>query len=74
LEQSGLLGQEFLDEAQKLFDKYYAIEINPQLSRGEKVVAMHQWRSKKYALTVQAGLTKPMVAEAMKSDMIVFRS
>ena len=55
----------FAEEAQKLFNKYYPMEVSAELSQGEKVKACEEWWGKNHALLMDLGLTK----EKMKSGV-----
>jgi hypothetical protein len=39
----------------------------------EKKKAMHEWRTRQFAAILKAGITRDIIKQAMKSDMIVFR-
>ena len=57
----------FAEEAQKLFNKYYPMEVSAELSHGEKVKACEEWWGKNHALLMNLGLTK----EKMKMVLLL---
>ena len=48
----------FAEEAEKLYNKYYPMEVLTELSHEEKVKACEEWWGKNHALLVNLGLTK----------------
>ena len=74
LEQEWYLGPEFSREAKKNFEKYYPIEQDPNLPLEEKKKAMMEWRTRQFTAILKAGITRDIIKQIMKSDMIVFRS
>jgi 5'-nucleotidase len=69
LEYSGYLTQENLDNAKALHNKYYPMEIDPNLSREEKEVKMIEWCIGSHNGIVKAGLTKNKIVHAVSSAM-----
>ncbi|MFA6255731.1 MAG: hypothetical protein WC606_00980 [Candidatus Absconditabacterales bacterium] len=73
LEQEGYLGPEYTEKSKINFDKYYPIEQDPTIPLEEKKKAMHEWRTRQFAVMLEAGLTRNIIKKAMTSKMIIFR-
>ena len=72
-EEQWFLWEGFFVQAQKAFDTYYPIEMDPNIPLEDKKMAMHgRWMSQ-FDLMLKSGLTKDMIVQAMKSDKIIFR-
>ena len=74
LEWEGLLGLEYSKKAKANFDKYYPIEINPNVSLEDKKVAMQEWRTVQFKLMLDSWLTKDVIQKTMQSEKVIFRS
>jgi len=60
-------------EDTKLFEKYHPIEINPNLSIEEKKKFMSEWWEKSFELFIKYWLSKDILEEIWKTDLIEFR-
>ncbi len=67
------LGQEYIEKAHQMFDKYYPIEIDPKLSREEKAVHMQHWWEEHHDFLVEKGLSSQMLEEVSESEEIKLR-
>ena len=74
LEHEWRLWPEYTAQAKKNFDKYYPLEQDLTIPLEEKKKMMHEWRSSQFALMLGAGLTRDIIKETVKSDLINFRS
>jgi len=69
IEDCGLMAKQYHDEAQGLQAKYYPLEVDPTLNMEEKTMYMIEWVEKAHELLEQYGLTKTVVASAVKSAL-----
>ena len=67
------LTSDYPKKAQALYDKYHAIEIDPQVSLEKKKEAMQSWWTEHYALLIKSGLTKNDLARVAESEKIALR-
>jgi len=67
------LGEAGTRECQALFEHYYPIEIDPHIPQPEKVVLMHEWWIKTFAVLKKSGLTKQMLLEVCDSPLLEWR-
>lgn len=67
------LGQDYFDEAHRLFDIYHPIEINPKISLAEKKKKMQEWWMKHFDLIAQVGLTKKLIERVVREKPLKFR-
>jgi len=67
------LSEEYSKEAQKLFDKYHKIEIDPKMSLEEKTKYMREWWKTHYDLLIRSGLKKEHLQKVLNSGKIVLR-
>ena len=74
LEQEGYLGKEYSQKSKENFNKYYPIEQDPNIPIKEKKEAMQEWRTRQFGEILRAGITRDIIKQTMKSDMIIFRS
>ncbi|MBU4432732.1 hypothetical protein KKD60_05645, partial [Patescibacteria group bacterium] len=74
LRREGYLTPDYPARAQALFDKYYPIEINHDISREEKAVAMDEWWHAHFDLLIECGLTKDDVEKATRSHSVRLRA
>lgn len=63
IEHSTVLGAEFSNRTHQLFEKYYPIEINPEISKEEKTPMMIEWWSSAHDLMMEYGLKKHHIKE-----------
>lgn len=68
LRNHGYLTPEYPKKAQKLFDTYYPIEIDPSVPVEIKKEKMHTWWSKHFELLIASGLTRQDIKNAMTSQ------
>lgn len=68
------LGPEYTKESKKYFDKYYPIEMDPNIPLESKIKSMQEWRMTIFDLMIKLWLTKGMIKSAMQSDKIKFRT
>ncbi len=74
LEGEGLLGLEYSKRAKANFDKYYPIEIDPNISLEDKKAAMQEWRTVQFKLMLGSWLTKNIIQKTMQSEKIILRT
>lgn len=67
------LTPDYPERAHALFNKYHAIEIDPNIPKEEKIKAMHEWWTKHYELLIESRLNKKDVASAVESGHVEFR-
>lgn len=67
------LGQEYFDEAHKLFDFYRPIETNQNIPLNEKKDKMHEWWEKHFDLIAKIGLTKKLIEKVVREHPLKFR-
>ncbi|HBB04338.1 TPA: hypothetical protein DCZ39_05615 [Patescibacteria group bacterium] len=60
-------------QSKKNFDKYYPIEIDPTIPMEEKKAMMLEWRTNQFALMLKTGITRDIIKNTMKSELIIFR-
>jgi len=67
------LTPEYSQKSEKLFKKYYPIEISQNISRKVKKRAMQEWWTKHLNLLIQSGLSKNEIKKAMFSGKVKLR-
>jgi len=67
------LGEKYQGEANKLFDIYHPIEINPSVSLEEKNKKMHEWWRKHFDLLIKFGVSKNLIKRVVKERPLSFR-
>lgn len=67
------LTPDYPEKAHALFNKYHAIEIDPNIPKEEKIKAMRQWWAEHYELLIASKLNKEDVASAVQSGHVEFR-
>ena len=67
------LTPDYAEKANQLYDKYYPIEVNPNISMEEKKKAMHEWWTTHFDLLIKSGLDKNDIVDIVKSEKIKFR-
>jgi 5'-nucleotidase len=69
-----LLGEEYIIQTNKLFEKYYEIEQDPKVPFDEKEKAMIQWWKEEYDLYKIHGLTKNTFIEIIQNHLIELKT
>jgi HAD superfamily hydrolase (TIGR01544 family) len=67
------LGEDYVQKAQALFDRYFPIESSPETSLEEKKKAMKEWWSSHYDLLIEKKLNKKHLEEIVSSGGIRLR-
>jgi len=67
------LTPDYSEKANALFDKYHAIEINPDVPLEEKKKVMKEWWTVHFELLIKSNLSKNDIVKAVKSNNIVLR-
>ncbi|MCX6794608.1 MAG: hypothetical protein NTY31_01220 [Candidatus Falkowbacteria bacterium] len=73
LQEGNYLPPEYGIKVRALYEKYYPIEINPNIPLAEKKAAMTEWYRQVFALMISFGLTKEIVERAVKDCRIKLR-
>lgn len=77
LEDSGLLSHEYHVQGQAVQKYYYSIEVDPTLTKEERLPFMIEWAHRSHELLVKYGMTKDLlhqaVANAVASEAIRLR-
>lgn len=73
LRDGSYLSKDYAEKANKLFDKYHPIEIDPDISKEEKRRAMEEWWRTHFELLVKSGLSKNDLFNIAKSKLIKLR-
>jgi len=68
LRNGGYLGEEYTKKDIALFEQYYPLENDPNLSDEEKYGKMEEWWSKHYQLFIDFGLTKDILINSTKKS------
>lgn len=68
------LTPDYPERAQALYAQYHPIEIDLNISKKNKVEAMHEWWSRHYELLVASGLTRSDLKKVSESEKIALRS
>jgi len=63
----------YAEKAHALFNKYYLIEINPNISLKEKKKAMREWWTIHFELLIRSGLNKKDLKKVAMSEKIRLR-
>jgi len=74
LRDGNYLTPDYAAKAQALFEKYHAIEIDPDIPIAEKKKAMLKWWKTHFELLVQCGLNKADLEKVVASDKVKFRN
>jgi len=67
------LTKDYSIKAHALFDKYHAIEIDPKVSRVEKIEAMNAWWTEHFSLLIKSGLNRKHLSDVIKSGRVQLR-
>jgi len=73
LRDGNYLTPDYAEKANQLYDKYYPIEVNPNISMAEKKKAMNEWWTTHFDLLIKSGLDKKDIEDVVKSKKIKFR-
>jgi len=74
LEQASVLSEEFQRRATELFDKYFPIEIDSNMSIPEKIPLMNEWYTSVHELVIKENVSRENIAAAVSScETIVLR-
>jgi len=73
LRNEGYLTPDYPQRAQKLFEKYHPIEINPNIPLRKKKKAMHEWWTSHFELLIKSGLSKSDLEKIVDSGKINLR-
>jgi 5'-nucleotidase len=73
LERSGYFGEAFTARAKQIFNKYYPIEVDPNIDPATKWAAMSEWWETTHALMVAEGLTKSDIRSCVSQGHFAFR-
>jgi len=73
LRNEGYLTPDYPGKAQKLFEKYHPIEINPNIPLREKKKAMQGWWTSHFELLIRSGLNKSDLEKIIESGKIKLR-
>ena len=65
-----LLGEEYIILTNRLFEKYYAIEQDPEVPGDEKELAMVEWWTKEFELYKAHGLNQDVFIEIIQHKLI----
>lgn len=67
------LTQNYSQKAHTLRNKYYPIEVNPDITSEEKKKAMHEWWTSHFDLLIKSRLNKKDIEKVVKSEKVKFR-
>lgn len=73
LERSGYFGDTFTTRAKEIFNKYYPIEVDPNIDAATKWAAMSEWWETTHGLMVAEELTKSDITECVAQGHFQFR-
>ena len=73
LERSGYFGEAFTTRAKQIFNKYYPIEVDPNIDPATKWAAMSEWWETTHGLMVAEGLTKSDIKSCVAQGHFAFR-
>jgi len=68
------LTADYAEKANQLYDKYYPIEVNPNIPIEERKKAMNEWWITHFDLLIKSGLDKNDIKDIVKSKKIKFRN
>ena len=69
-----LLGEEYIVLTNKLFEKYYTIEQDPNVARNKKELAMIEWWTKEFELYKKYGLSQDVFIEIIEHKLIELKN
>ncbi len=64
---------DYAEKAHALYNKYHAIEIDPDIPDGTKREAMHRWWTEHFDLLIKSGLKKKDIEDAVNSGKVHIR-
>ncbi len=67
------LGEDYVEKAHELFDKYHPFEIDPNLTIEEKRKIMKEWWDAHHNLLIDSGLTKEIINMIIAKKTLKFR-
>ncbi len=67
------LTPDYSQKAHALRDKYYPIEVNPDIPLDEKKKAMYDWWTSHFNLLIKSRLNKKDIEKVVKSEKVKFR-
>ncbi|XP_054710107.1 cytosolic 5'-nucleotidase 3-like [Uloborus diversus] len=73
LDQGPFCTDEFKEKSKSLFNHYHPIEVDPNLSRAEKVPYMLEWYTKSVLLMPTSGISKSSVPEMVETSNVCLR-
>mmetsp|Transcript_22109 Transcript_22109/g.72803 ORF Transcript_22109/g.72803 Transcript_22109/m.72803 type:complete len:330 (-) Transcript_22109:261-1250(-) len=73
LERSGYFGEAFTTRAKDIFNRFYPIEVDPNLDWDSKFAAMSEWWETTHKLIVEQEVTKKDIAACVKAGHFRFR-
>ncbi len=74
LRDENYLTPDYAQKAHDLYNKYYPIEIDPNIPMEEKKKAMNEWWTTHFNLLIKSGLNKKDIEDVVKSRKIKFRN
>ncbi|CAM9484922.1 unnamed protein product [Ascophyllum nodosum] len=69
----GLLSEDYHDKTTELRNRYYPMEVDPDLPHEEKLEAMKQWVLEAHEAMVETGMTKSTIVEAVSKANLELR-
>ena len=73
LRDGNYLTSDYAEKAHALFDKYHPIEIDPNVPRKDKEVAMEEWWRTHFKLLIESGLERNDLEKAVASGKVKLR-
>jgi len=67
------LGEEYKKEAEKLFEEFHPIEVDPDFPINEKIKKMHEWWEKHFELLINSDLSKKIITQVVCERPLRFR-
>lgn len=74
LRDGNYLTSDYVQKAHDLYNKYYPIEIDPNIPIKEKKKAMNEWWTTHFDLLIKSGLDKKDIEDVVRSKKIKFRN
>ena len=73
LRDGNYLTPDYPEKANRLYNKYYPIEIDPSIPMEKKKKAMNKWWTAHFDLLIESGLNKKDIESISKSKEVKFR-
>ena len=73
MESSEELDSECIDKLAQLKKYYLAIEVDPTMTREEKIPFMEEWWDKAHAITINSSLTRSGIHKAVTNSNLYLR-